>query len=195
MAGVINPTAALPQYDSDNGQSGMYGTPQGAPPNTTIALGTANRIYVTRFVPSRNMTIVSGSFGVSAAASVDDQIDIGIYDSAGNLIRAAGATAGKLNTTGRKILTLSASAALTARTVYYSVACNALGGTAATVSGYGVSISATQDLFNAAEGATAGPPHAELGFMAGSAVALPSTLPTLVWSAINSAVGVAWREF
>lgn len=111
------------QYDKDNKQAGMI-APSGlgwTPSGTAIA---ANAGRISRFVPSRNMTIISIAYSVQAWAAgdtADPAVDVGIYNAAlTSKLASSGATAGKIATVGAKNVLLSASLALTAGTVYYA---------------------------------------------------------------------------
>jgi hypothetical protein len=141
------------QYDRDDGQAGMYCTPMGGLLPLAAASLAASRAYAIRFVPSRNMTVVSMAFAVAAAAGADDACDVGIFS--GNwqtLLGSAGATTGKLNSIGSKTVTLAAPVALVARTAYYAAfSCGTFGGVAGQLVMTNVNVNAVQ-LF----GATAG---------------------------------------
>lgn len=102
---------------------------------SAVAIG-ANLAYAGRFVPSRDMTITQLSFALGTAAGANDNCDVGLYDSALNLLGSAGSTAGKLNAgaNSAKTLALTAPVNLTAGEIYYAAfAVGALGGSAATV--------------------------------------------------------------
>lgn len=115
------------RYDKDNGQQGIL-APSAHGWAYMVQNLTANRAYFSRFTPSRDMTIVSFGFAVSTASSTDDACDIGLYDATGTKIITAGATTGKLNSTGVKSIALAAS--LYAGLVYYAgFSCGTIGGT------------------------------------------------------------------
>lgn len=132
------------------GQAGMYcvGAPwYGAAVMTLVA----TRAHIVRFVPPRNIQVVSIAFGVSTAAGSDDSCDVGLYDAAYAKIVTAGATAGKLNGIGVKTIPIVAS--LLANTVYYAAfSTGTIGTTAAVLAGLTTGGNNTQDLF----GTTAG---------------------------------------
>lgn len=117
--------------DRDNGQAGIYGHTGPGALGTTGPV--ANRAYMTRFVPSRAITVRSIAFNVGNPASNDDAIDVGIYDSTGTRLVSLGATTGLANSVGVKIVTIPA-VALSAGTVYYAAfSYGTIGGTAAVV--------------------------------------------------------------
>lgn len=99
----------------------------------------ANAGWFARGYTVKSLTVTAIVFYVASAATANDSVDVGIFSvSAGNLVRVAssGSTAGLLNSIGRK--SVAVSAALSAGTVYYAgVSCGALGGTAATLYGFG----------------------------------------------------------
>lgn len=120
----------------DNGQAGMF-----AGPNVGGSMGAANIVandaWFVRFVPSRNMLITKIAVGVATVASVNDSIDVGIFDTSGNLLGSAGSTAAIANSSGAHPLTLTSSVQLVAGTVYYAaLAYGSIGGTAANFLGY-----------------------------------------------------------
>jgi len=95
---------------------------------------TGSRAYYARFVPTRNLAVSKIAFATSVAAGANDNVDVGIYNAAGERIVSSGATAGKLNASAGVQTVSITETALTAGTVYYAaLACGALGGTAATV--------------------------------------------------------------
>jgi hypothetical protein len=136
--------------DRDNGQAGLV-TPSGPAWALTTQALAANTSRIGRFVPSRNMTIVSIGFSVTTAAGADDSVDVGIYNSTlANILVHSGATAGKVNSTGAKTIAITPTA-LTAGTVYYAaLSCGALGGTAGVLASLSYSIAANAALFGAA---------------------------------------------
>lgn len=129
------PTSVLRNLDRDVGQPGMYGV--SAPGwfwQTLTAV--ASRGYIARFVPSRDMTIANIAIAVSTAASVDDPVDVGIYDASLNRLGSSGATLGKLNSPNTKSIALTAPVSLKAGSVYYAaLSFGTVGGTAAVISG------------------------------------------------------------
>jgi hypothetical protein len=106
-------------YARDNAQTGVL-----APSARGWAFGsvaaTASRMYVARFVPSRDMTVTKLAFVVTATTAVSgDACDAAIYSATGaTKIAAAGSTTAILNTTGVRTIALSAS--LVAGTTYYA---------------------------------------------------------------------------
>jgi hypothetical protein len=114
----------------------------------------ANAAFLGRFVVERNTTVQTIAFAVSTAAGADDSVDVGIYRADGatlTLLSSSGSTSGKLNSTGRKTVALTAPAALLVGEVYYgALACGALGGSAATVRGCTVGNAGAAELFGSA---------------------------------------------
>jgi hypothetical protein len=95
----------------------------------------ANRAFIVRVVPSRDIVVALIAFTVQTAATADDACDVGIYDAAMARLVSSGATTGKLNSTGVKTVAVTATK-LNVDTVYYvAMSCGTLGGTAATVNG------------------------------------------------------------
>jgi hypothetical protein len=119
---------------ADNAQPGEY-----APAlvlGVTTRAASANTAYVMRFVASKRRVITKIAFNVTVAASVDDACDVAIYDKTGARLGSAGATTGKLNSTGVKTVNLSASVTVQPGQVYYAaVSFGAIGGTGATLDG------------------------------------------------------------
>lgn len=127
----IDTSKVVSVNDRDHKQPGMYAV--GALPATTnTKTAVANQAELSRFVPSRAMTIATIAFVVETAASIDDAVDVGIYDAAGNRLASSGAVLGQLNSVGVKNIGLTGALTLAADTVYYAAwACGAIGGTAA----------------------------------------------------------------
>lgn len=154
--------------DRDNGQAGMYGASYPFQP-TVLAL-TGGRVYFTRFVPSRDMTIVNIAFCVTTIAGVSDDIDVGIFNAAlTTKLVSKGATAGQLGTLGVKPQTVAATA-LSAGTVYH--ACFSVGAavTLAQVAATGLPSGNVADLFGTAAGIR------EQGFGTAHPLAAPITV-------------------
>lgn len=92
----------------------------------------ANQTYVSRFVPDRDMSVIEVTINVTTAATVNDSIDVGIYDSGGNKVASTGATAGIVNVAGVRTIPLACQ--LTRGKVYYAaLSYGAVGGVAATI--------------------------------------------------------------
>lgn len=129
--GLTNAFASAANIDRDLGQAGIW-APSGPGGNSATGLLTANRALFCRFIPSRAMTITKIAFVVNTAALSNDNCDVGIYASDGStLLKSSGSTAGKLNVIGPQSVSLSASQALTAGTIYYAAfAYGAVGSTA-----------------------------------------------------------------
>jgi hypothetical protein len=106
-----------------------------------------------RFVPKRDMTIVTIAFATSVAAGSNDACDVGILDSSGTKIVSSGATTGKLNATaGVQSIGIS-STPLKAGTVYYAAfAYGAIGSTAAQLASKLFGTGAGGGLFEATPG-------------------------------------------
>lgn len=114
--------AQLGDFDRDAGQAGVVAPMApwvAAVANSAVV---AARTYVSRFTPSRSMTIVSMSVCVTTAGGTgDSNIDMGIYNAAGTTkLASTGATAAGINSVGIKNVALSASHTLTAGTTYYA---------------------------------------------------------------------------
>lgn len=102
----------------------------------------ANFARGVRFVAPKSMTITKVGICLTVAATVDDPVDVGIYQWAGsgqaiNRLGSTGALNGILNAApGNKILNLLAPVALVGGQVYYAAAgCGTVGGTAAQLAG------------------------------------------------------------
>lgn len=121
LNGAATPAFAFP-YDNCFGQNGMWCYPNnGWSGNTTLGWS-SNSGRATKFVPTRDMTVIKIGFIVTGASGSNDSIDVGIFNAAGTRLINSGATAGLVNSTGIKKVTIS-STALTAGTVYYVCAC------------------------------------------------------------------------
>ena len=144
-------TRDLRPLDRDNGQTGIL-APSARGFNAANVALTANRAYVARFVPSRDMTVTLIAFSVEVAAGADDACDVGIYDASYNRIVSSGATTGKLNSQGVKTVTI-ASTALVAGVVYYAaISTGTQGGSAGQLGGANMGSSRLGQLFGAAVG-------------------------------------------
>jgi hypothetical protein len=100
------------------GQNGLI-----APQNRVSTANTAlvsNSAYGARFTAPRTLTINSISFRVATASGTNDNVDVGIYDDAGNRLVSSGAVASKLNSTGTKNVPITATK-LTVGKDYYAV--------------------------------------------------------------------------
>lgn len=104
--------------DRDNGQQGIAAPTAARATGTTLAL-TANQAYYVRFVPSRPMTIVRVAFRVTTAAGTDIPVEVGIANASGTRLVTSGSTTGRLNSTGTKTVTITATV-LTPGAVYYA---------------------------------------------------------------------------
>jgi Collagen triple helix repeat (20 copies) len=162
-AGVVDPFGAQPGIRAPHWPGLVMGS--------AVVLSSANRAYLCRFRTARAMTIQSIAFIVSAPASVNDSCDVGIYaaDAATPLVKK-GPTAGLLNSTGLKVVPITATP-LAANTTYYAVFSSGVaGGTAAQLFGVNLSNANVGIVF----GAT--PPNAEVAYKDSGAYPLSGTL-------------------
>lgn len=126
MADSFNVLDGLEDYDRDNGQAGILvpNYPNLGPVGASAAtILTANRKYAVRFVPSRDMRIITVGFCVQAVegSSGNSAMDCGILSGNGQtLLGSSGATTGIVNATGWRHLTLAAAVTLVAGTTYYA---------------------------------------------------------------------------
>jgi hypothetical protein len=142
---ILYPWSPATQFDKDNGQAGMYcNNPMLG--NSNVAV-TASRAYLTRFRPSRYMTIISIAFAVGTPAAADDACDVGIYDASFNRLVSAGATTGKLNSGGVKNITISTIQLAPSTTYFAAFSVGTLGGSAASVAMTSVVAGAVNELF------------------------------------------------
>lgn len=180
----VPPVTAAQAGDRDNGQAGLLAPTSGAVGPTAVTL-VANQAFVVRFVPSRDMTITKIGFVVSTAASIDDPVDVGIFDATLARLVSLGATLGLLNSLGVKAPAIAATL-LRAGTVYYAaLSCGAIGGTAAQVLGAQFSIANFASIFGAS------PPQVECA-LKGASHPLPASIVTP--GATGTAPFLALRE-
>ncbi len=161
---------AIPRYDGTFQQNGMWCVPNlGWSVSTNQP--TAQLYRCVRFIPRRDMTIVKLGFVTTIAATNNDTVDVGLFDSTGAKIVTSGATSGKANATaGAQTVSIS-STQLTAGTVYYAaLQYGAVGGTAATFQTISGGAAGTPQMF----GVTAGVLEAAVG--TGSGGTLPTSL-------------------
>lgn len=128
-----------------------------APSANAFTWGTltaTNGMRSVRFVPARSMRVTKIRFMTTVAASLDDAVDVGIYNAAGTRLGSSGATTGKANAVaGTQDVTLTAPVDLVAGTVYYlGFAYGVVGGTAATIVTASFVNNAATQLFGAALG-------------------------------------------
>lgn len=140
--------------DRDNGQAGIV-APTAPGWFANAAAVVAARGYLARVVPSRDIVVTKIGFVVTVAASVDDPVDVGIYDSTlTTLLVSSGATLGKLNAVGNSLVTV-ATTTLRAGTPYYAaLSVGTVGGTAATIGLAGWGSTLNSRLFGATAGLT-----------------------------------------
>lgn len=149
----------------------------------TLAV-TANRAISGRFVPSRDMAIVALRFFVTTAAGSNDNVDIGLYDAAGNALARKGSTAGLLNATGMKSVALGATVNLTAGSVYYAtLGAGTIGTTAASVLSASSGAATVADTFGSGTGS-------RMQGFADAAFPLPTTVPLAGGALSNTPVVV-----
>jgi len=118
--------------DKDNGQPGMYCFGGLGVGNLNFVALVASQGRVSRFRPSRNMSIVSIAFSVAVAAGADDACDVGIYDANFNRIVSSGATTGRLNSVGVKTIPIAVTL-LAGVTYYGAFSVGTFGSTAASL--------------------------------------------------------------
>jgi hypothetical protein len=138
----LGPTSLRP-YDRDFGQAGLL-VPQSpgvgqVAANAATSL-VANRKYAVRFVPSRDMTIISVGICIHAveASAGNSAMDCGIFSADGQtLLASSGPLTGIVNATGWRPLTLTASYTVRKGVTYYAALATATAftGTAATILG------------------------------------------------------------
>lgn len=103
--------------DRDNGQSGMIAPSSRGWFFSSVGLA-ANRGYIARLAPSRDLAITRISFVVTGAAGADDACEVAILDGSTNRIVSSGARTGLLNSLGPKTIRIPRTA-LAKGTVYY----------------------------------------------------------------------------
>lgn len=171
MDAKITPPQVLSQYDRDFGQAGVFAPNE--PLGFATRTGSSNVAFLSRVHISRPMTIASVSFNVtawSAGDTADPACDVGIYNTSGTRLGSAGATTGKLNSTGMKTVSLSANVPLTPGVYYVALSFGSLGTSSVTVWGWDASPSGA----GATWLGTAAP--ACIGFNQGTSHPLPSSL-------------------
>lgn len=134
VAVPVDPWSQQAQIEGgvDFGQAGFY-VPALAPLMIYGAAAISARAWFWRFVCPRTATISKVGFGVVTGATVDDPVDVGIYDSTlATLLSSSGSRSGLLNSAGQKVVPLAAPVQLVEEQVYYAaLSCGAIGGTAA----------------------------------------------------------------
>ena len=114
-----------PSFDKTRGQTGAWAIPNDGYNFSGMSINgqvtsSQGTVWASRFVPTRNMTIVKIGFCMYLAATTNDQIDVGLYDATGARLVHAGATSSVVNgSTGVKTVAVS-STTLTAGTTYYA---------------------------------------------------------------------------
>lgn len=113
----------------DHGQAGFY-APALGPYSNQVTVGNVGRAYYIRVVCPCSMTISKIGFAVTAAASVDDPVDVGIFNLDGSvLLGSSGAKNGVINSTGAKQVPLLVPVPVVKGVAYY--ASLSVGGTGA----------------------------------------------------------------
>jgi len=135
-AGVTGPRGG----SGSNGLKGILVPSPAAGGSDTTSLLVANRALFGRIVPERDYRVLAIAFGVTAAATADDAVDLGIYKVVNRdltRVGSLGATTGLLNSTGIKAPVLGTPIIMAAGEVYYvGLSCGTVGGTAATVAAH-----------------------------------------------------------
>jgi hypothetical protein len=99
----------------------------------TVAL-VAGRGYYLRFRVPKTMVVTNIAFTLTVAATVDDSVEVAIYDSMGARLATSGLVAGKLTTgAGLGVRTVPLALTIEPGTYYAALCCPVIGGTAATV--------------------------------------------------------------
>lgn len=124
-----------PAYLREGGRPGVL-TPDELRLSQNGVTLTANQAYANRFYLADPLSVVSIAYVLNTAAGSNDNVDVGIYDSAGNRLASSGATAGKLNTGSFVVVSVSLSVNLPGNSVYFAaLSCGAVGTTAAVLQG------------------------------------------------------------
>jgi hypothetical protein len=118
--------------DRQQGQVGAI-SPSDAGWFTANQVMAANTAYASRFVPDRDMANPKFSFVVTTAATVNDKIEITVYDGGGNRIATSGEKEGLVNTTGIKTVQLVGLTLVRGQTYYIVISYGPVGGVAATI--------------------------------------------------------------
>lgn len=130
----------------ENGQPGII-APGSRGWSYTSQLQVANRGYIMRVAPSRDIAMTLIAFSVLTPATNDDPVAVAIFDATlATVLATSGAVTGKANVSGVRTVPLAYT--LTAGTVYYaSFTYGAVGGTAATLLGANFNSSSAGYLF------------------------------------------------
>lgn len=129
------PDKSGPQFpDNQDGLAGLI-VPTARGWNAATVVASADICRSVRFRPHRALTVASMSFVVTSAATNNDNVQVGIYDSTGaTLLASSSVTAGGTTSTGRKTVNLTANYTVLPNTTYYAtLAYDYVSGTGATV--------------------------------------------------------------
>ena len=120
--------------DRDNGQAGIM-APTAQILSESSAAATSGRVYIARFVPSRDMTIRSIAFEVTSASATNDPVEVGILNAtATEKLGSSGSVSGILNSgNGVKSVNMASPIELESGTVYYAFWLTTSSGTAASI--------------------------------------------------------------
>jgi hypothetical protein len=165
----------------DDGQAGALAPPD--IPNTTVTPA-AQRVSYARFVARRRLKVTKIAFVLTTAASVNDNVEVGIYDASGARVATSGLVAGKLNG-ALGVQTVTVTATLEPGIYYAAINVATIGGTAAVILGYALSNALGYELFGT------GAPAALGGQQTGQAT-LPAT--AVITSVTGSVISLAVRE-
>lgn len=156
--------------DRDNGLPGLFGpTGNGWSLAIGVATNTFHKFY--RFIPSRDMTIVSLGHVVTLAATNDDSVDLGLFDAAMAKLVSTGLVAGKCNVAGSQSVAITPTALLAGTPYYFGHKYGTIGGTAATLATAAFGAGVTARAFGGAAGTILASDMTAL-----AADALPATL-------------------
>lgn len=117
---------------------------------------TAGRAYVGRFVPSRSMRLTQIALGIIAAASVNDPVEVAIYNAAlTQQLATTGQVAGILNAAVNSAPTAPLGVPVpivVGKPYYFALCCPTVGGTAANLYGTNLNGIAGAIMFGSAIG-------------------------------------------
>lgn len=118
-------------YGHERGEAGLLAPQIGCVGQVELGIA-AKRAYAVRFVPSREMTITKIAYVVTAAATSNDKVDVGIYNSTlTTKLVSSGETESQLNATGVRTVSVSSTVLVPGTTYYAAIGCGTVGGTAA----------------------------------------------------------------
>lgn len=135
---------------------------------TTTIPPTAGRALYGRFVPSRDLQVTLAAFLTTALATVNDPVEIGVYNASLGLLATSGPVTGKANASTTVPQTVPLAVNLLAGSVYYLAFLQAtIGGTAASFQAISFSNAGAADFF------ATGAPNKLMAFQSAQA-ALPA---------------------